>query len=69
MWEDEILDEIHEIRKEHAEAFNYDIKAMGDDWRRQQAESGAEFITLESMGKRKAKQEENTKQEEVTQTK
>ncbi|MBW4601188.1 MAG: hypothetical protein KME29_16830 [Calothrix sp. FI2-JRJ7] len=31
MWEDEILEEIHRIREEHAKAFNYDIKAICED--------------------------------------
>lgn len=69
MWEDEILDEIHKIREEMAKSFNYDIKAIGEDLRRRQTERGAKLVTLESMLKRKAKQEENAKQEEVIQTK
>ncbi len=32
MWEDEILEEIHRIREEHAKAFNYDIKAICEDF-------------------------------------
>lgn len=46
MWQDEILEELHQIREEHAKSFNYDMKAICKDWRRQQAESGKQFVTL-----------------------
>ena len=43
---DEILEEIHKIREEHAKLFNYDIKAICEDWRKRQAQSGRKFVTL-----------------------
>ena len=43
---DEILEEIHKIREEHAKSFNYDIKAICEDWRERQALSGRKFVTL-----------------------
>ena len=43
---DEILEEIHKFREEHAKSFNYDIKAMCADWRKRQAQSGRKFVTL-----------------------
>lgn len=46
MWEDEILDEIHRIREQHAKSFNYDLKAICEDWRKKQAQSGRQFVTL-----------------------
>jgi hypothetical protein len=46
MWDDEIIDELHRIREEHAKAFNYDVKAICADWRKRQAQSGRKFITL-----------------------
>lgn len=46
MWQDEILEELHRIREEHAKSFNYDMKAICEDWRRQQAQSGRRFVTL-----------------------
>jgi hypothetical protein len=46
MWEDEILDEIHKIREEHAESFNYDLDAMFADWQRRQSEGGREVVSL-----------------------
>lgn len=45
MWKDEILEEIYEIREEHAKAFNYDLQAICDDLRRKQAESGRQIIS------------------------
>lgn len=46
MWEDEILEEIHQIREEHAEFFNYDLQAMFADWQKKQVESGRQVVTL-----------------------
>ena len=46
MWQDEILDEIYQIREEHAKGLNYDIKALCADWRKRQAQSGRKVITL-----------------------
>lgn len=46
MWQDEILDEIHKIREEHARSFNYDLDAMFADWQKKQAESGREVVSL-----------------------
>lgn len=46
MWHSEILEELHRIREEHAKSFNYDIKAICEDWRRKQAQSGMPFVTL-----------------------
>jgi hypothetical protein len=46
MWEDEILEELHRIREEHAKTFNYDIKAICADWRKRQEQSGRKFVTL-----------------------
>jgi len=46
MWQDEILDEIHHFREEHAKSFNYDLDAMFADWQKKEAESGREIISL-----------------------
>jgi hypothetical protein len=46
MWQDEILDEIHKIREEHARSFNYDLDAMFADWQRRQSEGGREVVSL-----------------------
>ncbi len=49
MWEDEILQEIHQIREEHARSFNYDFKAIFADWQKKQAMSGRELVSLETL--------------------
>lgn len=46
MWQDEILDEIHKIREEHAKSFDYDLDAMFADWQKKQAEGGREVVSL-----------------------
>ncbi len=46
MWQDEILDEIHQIRAEHAKSFNYDLDAMFADWQKKQLEGGREVVSL-----------------------
>jgi hypothetical protein len=46
VFQDEILDEIHKIREEHAKPFNYDLDAMFADWQKKQAESGREVVNL-----------------------
>lgn len=46
MWQDEILDEIHKIREEHAKSFNYDLDAMFADWQSRQSEDGREVVSL-----------------------
>ncbi len=46
MWPDEILDEIHKFREEHAKSFNYDLDAMFADWQKRQAESGRQVVSL-----------------------
>ena len=46
MWKDEIVEEIHRIREEHAKAFNYDLDAMFADWQKQEAESGRKIISV-----------------------
>ena len=45
MWKDEILEEIHLIREEHAKSFNYDLQAICDDLRRRQVASDRQIIS------------------------
>lgn len=33
MWNDPIIEELHQIRQAHAAKFNYDLKAMFDDFK------------------------------------
>ncbi len=46
MWEDEILEELHRIREEHAKSFNYDFKAIFADWQKRQAASGKKLSVI-----------------------
>ncbi len=48
MWEDEILDEIHQFREEHAKSFKYNLDAMFADWQKRQAESGRKIVDFSS---------------------
>lgn len=65
MWRDEILEEIHKIREEHAKAFNYDLQAICDDLRRKQAESGRQIISSPLKQPRQCQQPNNTVQQSV----
>jgi hypothetical protein len=46
MLQNEILDEIHKNREEHAKSFNYDLDAMFADWQKKETESGHEVVDL-----------------------
>ena len=46
MLTNEILEEIHQFREDHAKAFNYDVAAMFVDWRERQAASGRQAVIL-----------------------
>ncbi|MGB5961929.1 MAG: hypothetical protein WBG73_14775 [Coleofasciculaceae cyanobacterium] len=65
MWKDEILEEIHKIREEHAKAFNYDLQAICDDLRRKQAESGRRIISSPLKQPRQSHQPNNAVQPTV----
>jgi hypothetical protein len=55
---DPIVEEIHKIREEYAEKFNYDVDAMFDDLRQKQAQSNHKII---SFAKDKKKRMPNEK--------
>ncbi len=44
MTQDAVIQEIRKYRDEYAKKFDYDIKAMGDDLRKRQAESGRKVV-------------------------
>ena len=46
MHQDEIVEEIHQIREEYSRSFNHDFKAIFADLQKQQAESGREVVDL-----------------------
>jgi len=43
---DTIVEEVRKTREEYARQFNYDLHAICEDLRRQQAESGAVVVSL-----------------------
>lgn len=47
MLKDEIVEEIHRIREEHAKSFNYDFEAIFADLQKQQAASGRKLVSLQ----------------------
>jgi hypothetical protein len=46
MLQDEVLDEIRQVREEHLKSFNYDLNAMFADWQRRQTEDGRQVVSL-----------------------
>lgn len=44
MWTDPIIEEIHQIRTEHAAQFNYDLAAIVKDLRAQEQQSGKKLV-------------------------
>ena len=46
MWKDEIVEEVRRIREEHAAKFNHDLKAILDDARKRQRESGRKTVSF-----------------------
>jgi len=60
MWKDEIVEEIHRIRGEHAKSFNYNFEAIFADLQKQQAASGRKLVSLQPK-----QQSENKKMRQV----
>lgn len=46
MWNDPIVEEVRRVRQAHAKKFNYDIKAIVEDLRKQQSQSGKKYLVL-----------------------
>lgn len=44
MWKDEIVEEIRNIREEHAKKFNYDLRAMYLDLKEDELKSDLKFV-------------------------
>lgn len=44
MWKDPIVEEVRRIRQQHAQQFNYDLRAIVDDLRKQQGQSGRTYV-------------------------
>jgi hypothetical protein len=43
---DEIVEEVRRAREAYAKQFNYDLRAIFADIKKQQADSGREFVSL-----------------------
>ena len=46
MWEDVIINEVRCVREMHARRFNFDLQAIFEDLKRQELESGREFVSF-----------------------
>ena len=46
MWTDPIVEELHRIRENHAKQFEYNVKAMSEDIKKQEQQSGKTYISL-----------------------
>ena len=47
MWKDPIVEEVRKIRQKHAKRFNYDLRAIVEDLRKQQEQSGRTHVRFE----------------------
>ncbi len=46
MWNDPIVEEVRNVRNEHAKKFNYDLNAIAADLKKQQKASKRKFVLL-----------------------
>ncbi len=46
MWTDPIVEEIHKARQEHAAKFDYDLRAIVQDYQRRQKLSGKKIVSF-----------------------
>jgi hypothetical protein len=44
MWDDPIVEEVRKVREAHAARFNYDLRAIYQDLKRLERESGRTFV-------------------------
>ena len=45
-WHDPIVEEVRKVRQEHAARFNYDLRAIFEDIRRRQVQSGHPVVSF-----------------------
>lgn len=48
MWQDPVIEETHNLRKQYAEKFNYNIEAILADIRKRQEQSGRKRVSFPS---------------------
>ena len=46
MWNDPIVEEVRKIREDHAAQFGHDLKAIYDDLKKTENQSGRKIVTL-----------------------
>lgn len=46
MWIDPIIEELHKIREDHAEKFNYNLRAIVRDYQKQQRSNGKKVVSF-----------------------
>lgn len=46
MWNDPIIDEIHKFRDQHASKFDYDMRRIFEDLKKQEKELGLTTVAL-----------------------
>lgn len=46
MWEDPLVEEVRKIRQAHAARFNFDLKAIYNDLKQQEKDSGRTFVSF-----------------------
>ena len=46
MWVDPIVEELHKLREEHAQKFNFNLKAIFEDLKKQEMKSKREIVSL-----------------------
>ena len=47
MWKDPIVEEVRKVRQQHAKQFNYDLRAIVYDLRKQQEQSDRKYVRFE----------------------
>lgn len=50
MWHDPIVDEIHKIREEHAQKFNFDLKSIYGDLKKREKKAVFKQFPFQSSG-------------------
>jgi hypothetical protein len=55
MWNDEIVEEVRKVRREHAAAHGHDLRRIFQDLKKKQDESGRDVVTLDSDQPRNAR--------------
>jgi hypothetical protein len=53
MWEDPIVEEVRKVREEHAARFGHDLRAIFDDLKAMERQSGREVVSLPPKRPRK----------------